>query len=95
MSFENCGTELPLANVHITSAFWLARLQATKNGALPAMYEQMKKTGRWDCLKLKWKPGEPNKPCVPEDLHVYRAHVKGIGIAFGKSTWVFESSKGQ
>jgi hypothetical protein len=62
MSFDCCGAELPLDNVHITSAFWLARLQATKVGALPAMYKQMKETGRWDCLKLEWKPGMPNQP---------------------------------
>jgi hypothetical protein len=62
MAFEGCGAELPLADVHITSAFWLARLQATKVGALPAMYQQMKETGRWDCLKLEWKPGMPNQP---------------------------------
>jgi hypothetical protein len=62
MSLDCCGAELPLSNVHITSAFWLARLQATKVGALPAMYKQMKETGRWDCLKLEWKPGMQNQP---------------------------------
>jgi hypothetical protein len=64
MAFDNCSTELPLVDAHIASDFWLSRLEATRTGALPAMYEQMKETGRWDCLKLGWKPGMPNKPCV-------------------------------
>lgn len=64
MSFDNCGSEIPFNNVQLTSEFWLGRLEATRTGALPAMYDQMKKTGRWDSLKLKWKPGEPHKPYV-------------------------------
>jgi hypothetical protein len=59
---ENPGVELPLENVHISDEFWSNRMDAVKTGALPAMYDQMKKTGRWDCLKLEWKPGMPNKP---------------------------------
>lgn len=49
-------------DVTVASDFWLSRIQAVKEGSLPAMYQQMKDTGRWDCLKLQWKPGDPNKP---------------------------------
>ena len=51
-----------LQDVSISSDFWLGRIKTVKNKSLPAMYKQMKDTGRWDCLKLQWKPGQPNKP---------------------------------
>ena len=53
---------LPFENVTITSEFWKSRIDVVQKSALPAMYQQMKETGRWDCLKLQWKPGDPNKP---------------------------------
>ncbi|OBZ78372.1 Non-reducing end beta-L-arabinofuranosidase [Grifola frondosa] len=59
--FANCFGISP-ADVKITSDFWAERLKATRNGSIPAIHEQMKQTGRWDCLKLKWKPGDPNPP---------------------------------
>lgn len=68
MSFENCGSEILLNAVQVTSEFWVNRMEATRTGALPAIYDQMKKTGRWDCLKLKWKPGNPQKPYVVSTL---------------------------
>lgn len=84
MSFDNCGLEIPFGDVHITSGFWLGRLEATRTGALPAMYDQMKKTGRWDCLKLKWKPGDPNKPCVMRNSSSVQADpFPGPGIDSG------------
>lgn len=55
---------VPFQNVTITSAFWASRIRVVQRGALPAMQTQMKDTGRWDCLKLQWKPGDPNKPYV-------------------------------
>lgn len=55
---------VPFENVTITSAFWASRIRVVQRGALPAMQAQMKDTGRWDCLKLQWKPGDPNKPYV-------------------------------
>lgn len=53
---------VPFEDVSITSAFWASRIRVVQKGALPAMQAQMKDTGRWDCLKLQWKPGNPNKP---------------------------------
>lgn len=55
---------VPFEDVSITSAFWASRIRVVQRGALPAMQTQMKDTGRWDCLKLQWKPGDPNKPYV-------------------------------
>lgn len=55
---------VPFQNVTITSAFWASRIRVVQRGALPAMQAQMKDTGRWDCLKLQWRPGDPNKPYV-------------------------------
>lgn len=55
---------VPFEDVSITSAFWASRIRVVQKGALPAMQTQMKDTGRWDCLKLQWKPGDPNKPYV-------------------------------
>ncbi|TFK48908.1 DUF1680-domain-containing protein [Heliocybe sulcata] len=51
-----------LRNVHITSRFWIGRASAVREGALTAIYQQLKDTGRWDNLKLKWKEGDPQKP---------------------------------
>ncbi|KAI5121775.1 hypothetical protein M0805_009586 [Coniferiporia weirii] len=53
---------VPFQNVSILPGFWSGRMQKVREGSLPAMYQQMKETGRWDCLKLRWKPGDPNKP---------------------------------
>lgn len=44
------------------STFWAQRASITRTNTLPAVYEQMKSTGRWDSLKLKWKPGDDNQP---------------------------------
>ena len=57
----------PLEAIHVTSKFWKERIDAVRTDALPSMYKQMKETGRWDSLKLKWKPGDPHKPwrCSP------------------------------
>lgn len=69
---------VPFENVSITSAFWASRIRVVQRGALPAMQTQMKDTGRWDCLKLQWKPGDPNKPYVSESsflrIHPSTAH---------------------
>lgn len=51
-----------MATVEINDAFWNARIQATREGTLPAIHNQLKETGRWDAFKLTWKPGEPNQP---------------------------------
>ncbi|KDQ54358.1 glycoside hydrolase family 127 protein [Jaapia argillacea MUCL 33604] len=58
----DCPHPTPLSKVDITCSFWTGRLEAVRVGALPFIYDQLKRTGRWDCLKLQWKPGDPNKP---------------------------------
>ncbi|KZT24831.1 glycoside hydrolase family 127 protein [Neolentinus lepideus HHB14362 ss-1] len=54
----------PLQHVHVTSSFWTGRITAVREGALGAIYQQLKDTGRWDSLKLQWKEGDPKKPYV-------------------------------
>ena len=55
---------LPLKQVQITDAFWAPRLETNRTATLPIEYEQCKKTGRLDALKLQWKPGMPNEPHI-------------------------------
>ena len=62
MPFEESSASVPFQSVKILDLFWNGRFDAVKNGALPAMYDQMKQTGRWDSLKLQWKAGDPNPP---------------------------------
>jgi len=53
---------IPQTQVRITDGFWSER-QATNNRvALRKQYEHCRDTGRFDALRLKWKPGEKNKP---------------------------------
>lgn len=69
---------VPFENVSITSAFWASRIRVVQRGALPAMQTQMKDTGRWDCLKLQWKPGDPNKPYVSRRFSVLIHLLQGV-----------------
>ncbi|KAJ3557482.1 hypothetical protein NM688_g1450 [Phlebia brevispora] len=62
MQFQDCSATVPFQHVRVTDPFWVSRFEAIRTGSLPAMYNQMKQTGRWDALKLQWKPGEPNPP---------------------------------
>ncbi|OCB89092.1 hypothetical protein A7U60_g3776 [Sanghuangporus baumii] len=62
MTSSSLARPIELQDVSISSKFWLGRIRTVKDASLPAMYQQMKETGRWDCLKLQWKPGQPNKP---------------------------------
>jgi uncharacterized protein len=57
-----CCAPVPHARVTVEDAFWKPRMDANREVTLPAEYEQLKKTGRLDAPKLKWKPGRPNKP---------------------------------
>ncbi|KAH8110062.1 DUF1680-domain-containing protein [Phellopilus nigrolimitatus] len=61
-SSQRCSKPVRFQDVSISSDFWASRLRKVRESSLPAMYQQMKETGRWDCLKLQWKPGDPNKP---------------------------------
>lgn len=41
-----------------------SRVATNRQVTLPMEYEQCEKTGRIEAFKLKWKPGEPNKPHI-------------------------------
>lgn len=47
-----------LKNVEINSGLWGERQATNRDRTLPAIYHQMKITGRLDAWKLDWKPGE-------------------------------------
>ncbi|MFN8376447.1 MAG: glycoside hydrolase family 127 protein [Anaerolineae bacterium] len=49
---------LPSHHVAIKSGFWGERQATNRNATLPAVYHQMKLTGRLDAWKLDWKPGQ-------------------------------------
>lgn len=46
------------------TSFWAERVGVTRTNTLPAIYDQMKRTGRWDALRLTWKHGDDNKPHI-------------------------------
>jgi DUF1680 family protein len=47
-----------LKNVEINNGLWGERQATNRDRTLPAIYHQMKTTGRLDAWKLDWKPGE-------------------------------------
>ena len=51
-----------LAKVVIDGGFWWERQRTNRKATIPVGYEQLKRTGRIDALKLDWKPGRPNEP---------------------------------
>jgi uncharacterized protein len=48
---------VPVKNVEIKSGLWGERQATNRDRTLPAIYHQMKTTGRLDAWKLDWKPG--------------------------------------
>lgn len=48
----------------IDNEFWNRRIEVTRMATLPAMYAQMKQTGRWDAMRLNWKEGDKVKPHI-------------------------------
>jgi len=55
---------LSLPDVRIKDAFWAPRLETNRRKTIPHEYEQCKKTGRIDALRLKWKPAHGNPPHI-------------------------------
>ena len=51
-----------LTRVNVDDRFWRQRLDTNRTVTIPTEYDLLKKTGRIDTLKLKWKPGMPNPP---------------------------------
>jgi DUF1680 family protein len=48
--------------VRIDGGFWQKRQLINRSVTLVAEYNQLERTGRIDSLRLKWKPGDPQKP---------------------------------
>lgn len=55
---------VPFRNVSIGDRFWSKRIEATYRNTLPAVFEQLQITGRWDVFRLIWRPGDPNPPHI-------------------------------
>lgn len=50
--------------VKIDDPFWNERLRVNREMSLPRQYVMCESTGRFDALKLQWKPGQPNPPHI-------------------------------
>ena len=61
----------------IDDTFWNKRIEVTRTSTLPSMLDQLKITGRWDCLKLKWNHGDPNTPHIFWDSDIAK-FVEGL-----------------
>lgn len=48
-----------VGDVKLTGGFWHERQTTNRNATLPAVYGQLKATGRIDAWKLDWQPGQP------------------------------------
>jgi DUF1680 family protein len=48
----------------IEDNFWTKRIAVTRQATLPAIYKQLRETGRWDAMKLTWKKGDSNEPHI-------------------------------
>ena len=49
-------------NVMFNDKFWSPRIEINRSKTIPFQYEQCKLTGRFEALKLKWKPGDKDEP---------------------------------
>ena len=53
---------LSIKHVRVEDKFWAPRQEANRCVTLPHQYEQCRKTGRINALRVKWKPGDPDEP---------------------------------
>jgi len=53
---------LPSSRVRITNPFWSERQRINTETAIPTEYDHCQETGRFDALRLNWKPGDKNRP---------------------------------
>jgi len=63
-------TPLPLRDVAFTRGFLAQRQKVNRQATIYHAYEQLKKTGRLDAFRLKWKPGKENPPHIFWDSDV-------------------------
>lgn len=55
---------VPFTSVQITDAFWKERQRVNHERSLPKQYDMCERTGRFEALKLRWQPGQPNRPHI-------------------------------
>ena len=55
---------VPLKDVTIEKGFWAERQATNHDRTIPAIYRQMKDTGRLDAWRLDWKIGQIPKPHI-------------------------------
>lgn len=55
---------IPFQRVSIQDPFWNERQRVNHELSLVKQYAMCESTGRFDALKLQWKPGQPNKPHI-------------------------------
>ncbi|NLB68879.1 MAG: glycoside hydrolase family 127 protein, partial [Lentisphaerae bacterium] len=53
-----------LNEAKINGGFWNERMENNRKKTLPAILDQLEKTGRVEALKQNWKPGQPNRPHI-------------------------------
>ena len=63
-------TPLPLRDVAFTGGFLAQRQKVNRQVTIYHAYEQLKKTGRLDAFRLKWKPGKGDPPHIFWDSDV-------------------------
>ncbi len=63
-------TPVNLPDVAITRGFWKQWQDTNRKTTVPYEYDQCKKTGRIDAIKLKWKPGDGDPPHIFWDSDV-------------------------
>jgi hypothetical protein len=61
---------LPLTQVTVDDEFWAPRMRANRERTLPAVYRQLKETGRIDAFRLDWRPGVEPAPHIFWDSDV-------------------------
>ena len=55
-------TPIPSEKVAIQDPFWIERQRVNHEHSLIKQYEMCESTGRFEALRLQWKPGQPNQP---------------------------------
>src|SRR5207244_9963959 len=63
MSESHQRQSVSSSSVEIKSGLWGERQGTLRERTIPAIYHQMKTTGRLDAWRLDWKPGQP-KPHI-------------------------------
>lgn len=67
---------------YIDSSFWNQKINVTRTATLPAIHDNLKKTGQWDALRLKWKKGELQEPHIFWDSDLAKA-IESLCYALG------------